>query len=217
MREEEGRVVAPEAHSFTLNQGDMVYIPRGFVHAAECGSEPSLHITLGLNAQTWEDLLQATIKAIIQGDERLRYALPLGFMRASQDGLVKELMGAFRKTRDEAFMSAVVDQVRDELVTKFPLDISGQIAAFFQPNEIKAEDMVGPRPGIVYRMYAGDESVRLNFGGRSIVFPGFFKEPLDFALNRTAYAIRDIAGELEDDEKIVFVERLMQEGLVVRK
>jgi hypothetical protein len=40
---------------------------------------------------------------------------------------------------------------------------------------------------------------------------------LEFALATSAYAIRDIAGDLENEEKIVFIERLMQEGLVVRK
>ena len=45
MDDKEGREIRGEAYHVSLNQGDMVYIPRGFVHAAECGSEPSLHIT----------------------------------------------------------------------------------------------------------------------------------------------------------------------------
>jgi len=52
MREEEGRVVAADAYSLTLDQGDVIYIPRGFVHAAKCGAEPSLHITLGVHTYT---------------------------------------------------------------------------------------------------------------------------------------------------------------------
>ena len=34
---EEDREFRGELYEFTLHQGDMVYIPRGFVHAAECG------------------------------------------------------------------------------------------------------------------------------------------------------------------------------------
>jgi hypothetical protein len=40
---------------------------------------------------------------------------------------------------------------------------------------------------------------------------------LDFALNTPTFAIRDISGTLEDEEKIVFTERLIQEGILVRK
>ena len=33
---------------FTLHPGDLLYLPRGYVHEAAANSEPSLHITLGL-------------------------------------------------------------------------------------------------------------------------------------------------------------------------
>jgi hypothetical protein len=214
---EDGRELQGELDSFTLEQGDLIYIPRGFVHAAECGSEPSLHITLGVIPAFLEDLLQVAIKAAVKRDERLRIALPFGFMRGGREGLVKDAMAALREVTDETFLSAVVDQYRDELVRKFPLDVSGQVVDFFHPTPLVVGDVVGPRRGIVYRMNVGNDSVRLNFGARSIVFPGFFREALDFALNTPAYAIRDIAGELQDEERIVFAERLMQEGLVVRK
>ena len=52
-----------EVYNFTLQQGDMVYIPRGFIHAAECGSENSMHITLGVYSATWDELLIAAIRA----------------------------------------------------------------------------------------------------------------------------------------------------------
>ena len=213
----EGRELRGECYAFTLKQGDLIYIPRGFVHAAECGAEPSLHITLGVTAVFLEDLLHAIIKAAVQRDDRLRVALPLGFMQRSQSELVNRAIEVLREVADETFLNAVVDQFKDELVKTYPLDVSRQVLDFFQPNPLTVEDAVGPRRGIVYRVHNGDDSVRLNFGGRTITFNSFFKEPLDFALNTPAYAIRDIAGDLEDEEKVVFIERLMQEGLVIRK
>jgi hypothetical protein len=215
---EEGRFMGEDHRSFTLARGDILYIPRGFIHAAECGAEPSMHITLGLIPYTWDELLQAVVKAIIQSEPLLLEALPLGFMSAEREELVRIVRAALRKAADENFLNAVVEQYKDELVAKFPLDVSGQISEFFQPAELKGEDVVGPRAGMAYRVHPSEDSVRLNFGGRSITFPGFFREGLEFALNNQRYAIRDIAGgDLQDEEKIVFVERLIQEGLIVRK
>jgi ribosomal protein L16 Arg81 hydroxylase len=214
---DEGRELRGELISFTLSQGDIAYIPRGFVHAAECGSEPSLHITLGVTAIFLEDFLYAAIKASVQRDERLRVALPLGFMRGRNDGVVNRAMAAFMEAADEPFLSAVLDQYRDELVRTFPLDVSGLVLDFFRPTPVALGDVIGPRHGIVYRMHLNGESVRLNYGARSIVFPDFFRESLNFALNTPSYEVRDIKGELEDEEKIVFVERLLHEGLVVRR
>ena len=214
---DEGRDLRGELFSFTLKQGDLIYIPRGFVHAAECGAEPSLHITLGVTAIFFEDLLNVAITAALKRDEAFRTTLPLGFMRGVNKGVVERAKAAFLSLTDESFLTAVVDQFRDELVRTFPLDVSGQVLDFFQPAPLSLTDSVGPRRGIVYQMHSESEAVRMNFGGRSIVFPEFFGEPLNFALNTPTYAIRDIAGVLEDEEKVVFVERLIQEGLVVRK
>jgi len=213
----EGRELAVDANSFTLNRGDMVYIPRGFVHAAECGSESSLHITLGVNVFTWEDLLRAAITAAALKDENLRLGLPLGFMHHGGQRLVSRAITALRDITDEAFLSTVVDQFRDELVTTFPVDVSGQVLDFFHPVPLTAKAVVGPRRGIMYRVHDGDNSVRLNVGDRSIVFPDLFRDALDFALTTPAFAIGELPGEIEDEERIVFIERLMQEGLVVRK
>jgi hypothetical protein len=213
----DGRVIAPDAHQFTLNQGDMVYIPRGFVHAAECGSEPSLHVTLGLLIYTWRDLLRAAIDAEVEDDVSLRYALPLGFVRGDKAGLVNVAKTAFQRAAGDAFLNAVVDRFRDSLLKAFPLDISGQVVDFIRPVPLTAGDVVGPRPGTAYQMHPDDDTVGLNVGGRNIVFPGFFGEALEFALNTRAFAVRELPGELEDDERIAFIERLMLEGLVVRK
>jgi len=214
----DGREFLAPYDSFTLQKGDMVYIPRGYVHAAECGSEPSLHITLGLVPTTWDDLLHAVVKAIVQSDPRLNEALPLGYLRGPGDDLVKGLVALRRKLGDEAFLNGVVDRYRDELVTKFPLDVSGVVETLCQPLNLKPDDVVGPRPGSVYRVSCDDEAVRIVFGARTVTFPGFLREPVAFALNTSVYEVRDITGgELEDEEKVIFAARLMEEGLVVRK
>ena len=215
--DDEGRELRGALHTFTLKQGDGAYIPRGFVHAAECGSDPSLHITLGVTAVFMEDLLHAAIKSAVARDERLRVALPIGFMQGSRESLANSALNEFRKITDDAFLGSVVEQFRDELVRTYLPDVAGQVADFFQPAPLALGDVISPRRGIVFQIHVGDDSVRLNFGTRSIVFLGFFREALDFALNTPSFAIRDLPGELEDQERIVFVERLIQEGLVVRK
>jgi ribosomal protein L16 Arg81 hydroxylase len=214
---EEGRELQGEINTFTVKQGDLIYIPRGFVHAAECGEDVSLHITLGVHAAFFEEILYAAIKKMVQLDPRLRVSLPIGFMQDRQEGVVKRAMTAFLATADEGFLSTVVDQYRDELVQNFQLDVSGQVVEFFNPSPLSLDDVAGPRPGIVYRVHPDKDTVRLNFGARNIVFPGFFAESLEFALTTPAYAVREIKGDIQDEERIAFAERLIQEGLVVRK
>jgi len=214
---EEGRELRGELHEFTLQQGDMVYIPRGFIHAAECGSDCSLHITLGLNYNSWNQLLMAAIKAAVLRDDSLRLSLPAGYMKGDGAGILKRVSEVLHSAADPAFLAEVLEQFRDEIVQKHYLEISGQVESFFQPKELKLDDKFGARPGLFYTIRKGEESVILKVGTRSVTFPDFFGEALEFALQTPSYAIRDLPGDLEDDLKLVFIERLMQEALLIRK
>jgi ribosomal protein L16 Arg81 hydroxylase len=213
----DGQELRGELISVTLQKGDLIYIPRGWVHAAECGEEPSLHITYGVTAFFFHDLLAVVVKAARQRDVSLSAALPLGFMRGSGDALAQRLKTTLSAMCDEKFLTEVVEQYRDELVRDFPLDISGQVRDFFRPQPVTLDDIVGPRPGSVYRIHVNQDSVRVNFGARSITFLGLFRQALEFALNKPAYAVREVTGDLADEERIAFIERLLQEGLVIRK
>lgn len=213
----EGREFRGELISFTVEQGDLIYIPRGFIHAAECRADLSFHITVGVVAFFFEDLLYAAIKAAIQHDKRFQQTLPLRFLNSGRDGLIASAATALRETADETFLGAVVDLYRDEVIQGHLVDVSGQIMSILQPTPLDINDIVGPRRGVVYRLNAGESTVRLNIGTRSIVFPDFFRDSLEFALYTPSFAIRELPGELNDRERIVFIERLMQEGLAVRK
>jgi len=214
---EDGREFRGEPTALTLQQGDLIYIPRGWIHAAECGEEASLHVTYGVTAFFFEELLNAAIKSARQRDESLAAALPLGFMHGSGEDLVRRLKAALVAMCDDKFLTEVVDRYRDDLVRTYSIDVSGQVRDFFRPRPVALDDVVGPRPGSVYRMHAADDSVRVNFGARTITFLGLFREALEFALNTPAYAVRELKGDLEDEERIVFIERLLEEGMVVRK
>jgi ribosomal protein L16 Arg81 hydroxylase len=203
--------------SVTLKPGDLIYIPRGFVHAVEAGPEPSLHITLEVQTIRLETLVHATVTAARRRDASLAMALPLGFMQGGRDEIVRRVTAALRHIADETFVGAVVDQYLDELVSKYALDISGQLLDFYQPAPLRLKDVAGPRPGIVYRMHVEKDQVRVIVGSRSIAFPGFFRDALAFALNTPAYRVDEIPGELKGEEKIAFVARLMEEGLAIRK
>jgi ribosomal protein L16 Arg81 hydroxylase len=214
---DEGRELRGEVTTCTLRQGDLIYIPRGWVHAAECGEEASLHVTYGVTAFFFDELLNAAIKKARQRDESLAAALPLGFMQGSGDELVRRLKAALLEMCNDEFLTEVVDRYRDDLVRTYTLDVSGQVRDFFRPRPVTLDDVVGPRPGSVYRMHTAEDSVRVNFGARTITFLGLFRDALEFALNTPAFAVREIKGDLEDEERIVFIERLLEEGMVVRK
>lgn len=61
----------------TLRSGDVLYLPRGFPHAAETTDEASAHLTIGLLALTWQRVVRRAIDAEVAAG-RLNESIPLG-------------------------------------------------------------------------------------------------------------------------------------------
>ena len=57
-----------------LDAGDVLYVPRGWIHEARTSAAPSLHVTLGVQVTRWSDLLIDVVTAVAEGDVRLREA-----------------------------------------------------------------------------------------------------------------------------------------------
>ena len=66
-----------------LKQGDLLYLPRGYVHAARTSQGHSAHVTIGITVYTWVELLSELI-ASSKGFHQFRTALPPGFARREE-------------------------------------------------------------------------------------------------------------------------------------
>ncbi|WP_263167534.1 cupin domain-containing protein [Streptomyces sp. SCSIO ZS0520] len=72
-----------------LRAGDVLYLPRGWLHSAEARGEVSVHLTLGVHAWTRHSLAEQLARAALAAlgeDPAARRALPLG-----AEGLGEEL------------------------------------------------------------------------------------------------------------------------------
>jgi hypothetical protein len=65
----------------TLAPGDSLYVPRGFIHAAVTGDEPSLHISLSAMVVRWLDVIDDAVRnglAALKTDPEAQRALAFG-------------------------------------------------------------------------------------------------------------------------------------------
>jgi ribosomal protein L16 Arg81 hydroxylase len=99
----DGRCLGPDEPfdlvlDVVLEEGDCLYLPRGYVHAPETGDEVSLHITIGVLPVTW----QTVLLKLLSGSQpaALQEALPFGFHALSDDDLRRELVQRLDLTVD---------------------------------------------------------------------------------------------------------------------
>lgn len=111
-----------------LREGDVLYLPRGYVHQAETSNVHSLHVTISMFQQwTWADLLLRSFKVAIESaaaqDMRLRRTLPLRF--TSFMGLSNANGDQKKRRRFEEKFYKMFESVID----KYPIDSAADAMA----------------------------------------------------------------------------------------
>lgn len=67
-----------------LKPGDVLYLPRGTVHAATSTDSASVHIAVGFRPLLWNAVIQEAVNAVLGDDVRFRTGLPMGFANDAQ-------------------------------------------------------------------------------------------------------------------------------------
>jgi ribosomal protein L16 Arg81 hydroxylase len=205
--------------SFVLDAGDLLYIPRGFLHHARSGDRTSLHVTLGVISHRWADVLLEVMAETCLSDPAFRRALPVGIARAEFDAASARRIFADLLARaiEKASPDRVLDRLADEFVVSRRALVPGQLAQMSRLQDLSALDEVGVRPALIYRLRTDGDVLRIRSHGREMSLPAEAGDAVKFALENERYRVRDLPGDIDEAEKVVLVRRLIEEGLVTQR
>jgi hypothetical protein len=202
---------APPTLSVVLGPGDALYLPRGFIHAAETGEDRSIHLTVGVLAATAYDVVRDVL-TLAADEPGFRRALPLGPPQdqlAAVAGIVKEAASWLAELPSER----VQDAVRARVTGVEGLEPLGPLRAEEALRLLDKASVVRPRDGLVSQLAGpdGTDRVLLRLPDREICLPGYLAPAL-----RALLAGPCRVGELDlpVDDALVLVRRLMAEGVV---
>jgi ribosomal protein L16 Arg81 hydroxylase len=206
----------PPTREFTLHAGDLFYCPRGLYHSARSTDETSLHITLGLIGKTWADVMIEAVSAACLASPAFRANLPVGFANAEHDS--HQAAATFRVLLDtvarEAKLAPILQRLAEDFVTSRRPALYGCLQEL--ESTLSLESKVAPRPDLIYLLREEDQKLVVLFGASEISLPGFVRDALIFALERSPFVVRDLP-QLDDEGKLVLVGRLLREGLLMRQ
>jgi ribosomal protein L16 Arg81 hydroxylase len=211
------RIGEPELQ-FELAAGDAAYIPRGHLHEAIATDSVSLHVTVGILAYTWTDLLLESVADACLNDVEFRKALPPGFARDGAAELqAREIFGRLlRHLAERASPERMVDRFVDEFLASCPPLLRGQMTQLAAAEHIGIDTMLEARPHLIARVQTDPQSVSVRHFGRKLTFPRHAEPAVRFALSQQRFAIRDLPGDLDDPGKLTLARRLIREGLLMR-
>jgi ribosomal protein L16 Arg81 hydroxylase len=203
-------------HDVTIQPGDLLYIPRGFVHQATACDAESLHLTLGVDAYTWFDVFHEILNSMVK-DERFRRGLPLGSLRA---GVTQEMRTDFdllaSAFADDGNLDVAIASIEERFIaTRSPL-LGGQLRQVSQLQQLALDSTVHRRPNVIYKHIADADGVALLFSGKSVRLPPYISSAVDFVLRSETFKVSEIPSPLDDVGKLVLVKRLILEGFLTR-
>jgi hypothetical protein len=194
----------PPVEDRVLRPGDMLYLPRGWLHEALTSDTDSLHITVGINVVTWLDAFRAALDEL--GDH-------VGFRRSWQTGdgsddLVEALRA--RLAPEDVARRANKSLVRSRRPIR-----DGQMAQLRALDTVAPETRLERRPTVLADLVEQNGSISLAFEGKDVTFPGHVAEELEAIVRSDEpFSAADLPGALDDAGRLVLVRRLVREGFL---
>ncbi|MBW4576242.1 MAG: cupin domain-containing protein [Aphanothece sp. CMT-3BRIN-NPC111] len=199
-----------------LQAGDMLYIPRGFVHEALTSDCSSLHLTVGVTIYRWTDLISSVLVSAGKQDVRFRKGLPPGFLTREElkSSLREQLTELLKILLDQANIDDAVEQLgRRFLANMLPLP-DGHFTQIDQVNDIELDTIVAKRKGMICLIIQAEDSVSIKFPGNTVKGPRYIEPALRFIVDAGEFSVRSIPDSLTGNAKMVLVRHLIRAGLL---
>ena len=105
-------VAGPVSAQLSMQAGDLLYLPAGFIHQARAESEWSIHLTLGLKQLTRLDLLSMWVQGVA---DQQAFAEPLYDLHQGRSAIDHHLASMLESLRERAGEVATADQMLGEI------------------------------------------------------------------------------------------------------
>ena len=212
---EQGSPAGQLMHELDLGPGDLVYLPRGFIHEALTSEQRSIHVTLGVTGFTWLDLLSDAV-AGCREDARFRRYLPPGFAGAEdlRAAMAAELSELARELARPEVAARAVDRMLDRFIsTRRPVS-SDRLFTGERLAELDHRTLVRRRPEVLFHLRCAGERVELTFQGKKVELPAHAAASVAYCTRTEPFRAADLPDELDEAGRLVLVRRLVREGFL---
>ncbi len=188
-----------------LNPGDMLYIPRGFLHEARANDELSLHVTLGIFPALWLHAIKNQLQ---------QSALLEPLMRKTGDGAdAAQLSDLLAQAFTAQNLSAALARVQTKWIADRRNGLEGQLSQLARLKDLNEGSWVMRRQNLKYLIEETDRGINLVFSGKSLSLADSAKGII-VAIDSTPVRLGELL-EVDADAHSV-VRKLIQEGFAVQ-
>lgn len=199
-----------------IEAGDLIYMPRGFIHEAFAADQSSLHITVAVSVFRWADLMRAALARLSASDVRFRQAVPVGALGGGE--ISEALRAQFEELLQGFSQGARIEDAMAALSDQFLGDMAVLPGAHFLPLEeidrIDVNTVLEKSRAMVCRVIQEAASVSIQFPGSRMRTPKQLGPALEFISKASRFPVSALPGSLSDNSKLTLARRLVRDGLL---
>ena len=196
----------PQLTEIELQPGDLLYLPRGYGHAAVTPRSHSAHVTVGIHVYTWAGVLKELDPSCVRVDE-FRKSLPPGFAgRVELRPAIREQLKRIApgqitdRNVDRVFDSFVrnVNQARRRMPARFRMDASviSVNSLLKVPTDRRYQlSRISGEPN-------DTATLTLEFDGNKYSFPAQLEAVLNSMCSRGSFRLKELSGGINSEAMV---------------
>jgi hypothetical protein len=212
----EARAAEEPVIDTVLRPGDALYLPRGYLHAAEALGGVTCHLTVGVHPVTRAHLLEALL-AIVADEPSLRASLPMGLDAGDPSAIEADLQATVAAlTARLASVTAADVAARlgaRQLTADRPAPV-GPLAQAAALADLHDDSVLRVRAHLRHAVTVEDDQVAVRLGDRTLRLPAATGKAVRALLDGEQIRVGDLPG-LDPADALALARQLVREAVVV--
>lgn len=199
----------PPIKTLQLFPGDLLYVPRGYVHDAMADDGTSSHITIGVLSFTWIRFFNEVFPQL-EDYKDFREAVP--FWKANLSEIIQDKINLLQQKLSELNYAEGIDRMNKGYQKAQPQPTQSYFESIRKLGSINIRTTFYLNTNILFNVI--EEENKISFLGKTISFAEHFLESIHFILRKKKFTIAELPGNISDNEKKNFAETLVREGMI---
>jgi ribosomal protein L16 Arg81 hydroxylase len=201
--------------SFIMNPGDLLYIPRGLMHAAVTESDRSVHVTTGLMGDTLQDLVVDEVNRLVLSDPRFRRGLTPEYWTGNMNiSRLKEGYEALIKTlSQEGYLEGILQEAHKKFVATYQPSMPAPLKNNQDRSHLNVDSVIQYERTLPYHIEEGKEQLTLYMCNRELQLPLELMPVIEELAKKSQLKVSEIPL-LDSESQLPFADTLIEFGFL---
>ena len=195
----------------TLHPGDMLYLPRGYIHDASSTDTTSLHISIALRTRALREVALVGLKRELMASAPMRKMAI--FDQHATPAAMAGLRSQLHELAERIDLGGALDEVLHAFIMGRSRPVEGRLLELERAQPIDHDTPLRVREDCLFHPFARGESIRLAVDGKTVTLPAAVRPVLDYMRSSGTFCAQNLPG-LEYESRLLLAKKLHAAGML---